>query len=387
MKIVFITNFVHHHQIPIADEFYKLLGVNYTYISTDPLPEWLIKGGYDPTISRPYIIRSYENDQANLKARKLAYEADVVITGSNIESFIKKRIKNRKLTFRYSERWFKKRPWYLSGPKAWINYFSHHIIYKNKPLYMLAASAYTANDAYKIGAYKNKVYKWGYFTRVDDCSIEARSKLNASREGYIPRIMWCARFIRWKHPELPILLASRLKQQGYKFTLDMYGSGEELESTKKLASQVGVHDVVSFCGNHPNEIILQCMREHDIFLFTSDRNEGWGAVLNESMSNGCAVVASNMIGAVPFLINDGENGLIFKSEDLDSLTNQVQRLLNDVNLLRKLSQNAIMTMRDIWSPNTAARRFIILSHLLLEGKDSIYADGPCSKAYPYIIRK
>ena len=52
----------------------------------------------------------------------------------------------------------------------------------------------------------------------------------------------------------------------------------------------------------PNAKILQEMRKHEIFLFTSDRNEGWGAVSNESMSNGCMLVGSDGIGSIPFLV-------------------------------------------------------------------------------------
>ena len=39
---------------------------------------------------------------------------------------------------------------------------------------------------------------------------------------------------------------------------------------------------------------------HIFLLFTSDRNEG--AALNESMNSGCAVVASDAIGSVPYLM-------------------------------------------------------------------------------------
>ena len=33
------------------------------------------------------------------------------------------------------------------------------------------------------------------------------------------------------------------------------------------------------------------MERADIFLFTSDYKEGWGAVLNEAMNARCAIVA------------------------------------------------------------------------------------------------
>jgi len=196
-------------------------------------------------------------------------------------------------------------------------------------------------------------------------------------------IMWCARFLRWKHPELPLMLAKRLKDKGYKFVLDMYGSGVELEHTRNLASELEVLDTVRFLGNLPNDEILKQMRQHEVFLFTSDKNEGWGAVLNESMSNGCAVVASNMIGAVPFLIEDGVSGLVFQSEDIDSLETKVMSLLDNAGYRRTIARNAIDTMRATWSPANAARQFLKLISAIQTGDNSLIPlQGPCSKAKP-----
>lgn len=188
---------------------------------------------------------------------------------------------------------------------------------------------------------------------------------------------------RLKHPELPVMLAKRLKDKGYNFHLDMYGRGDELYPTQQLVKSLAINDNVSFYGSLPNEEILKEMRKHEIFLFTSDRNEGWGAVLNESMSNGCAVVASNLIGSVPFLIQDGENGMVFKSGDLDSLTQKVCYLLDNPTERLEMAKKAIHTMREVWSPANAAKRFVELAHKLLAGEITSYTDGPCSKAYPY----
>lgn len=76
------------------------------------------------------------------------------------------------------------------------------------------------------------------------------------------------------------------------------------------------------------------MLNSDIFVFTSDRNEGWGASLNEAMSSGCACVVSDAIGSSHFLINNEVNGLLFKNKRLSSLQLQIQRLLDD-DMLRK----------------------------------------------------
>ena len=130
------------------------------------------------------------------------------------------------------------------------------------------------------------------------------------------------------------------------------------------------------------------MREHEIFLFTSDKNEGWGAVLNESMSNGCAVVASNLIGSVPYLIEDGENGMIFQSEDIDELEYKVLELIHDKKRRVQMARNAIFTMRNIWSPANAAKQFMELVEALLTNNDKLIPQtGPCSKAYPVYTSK
>lgn len=381
MRLVFITNLVHHHQIPLADEFYRLIGDGYTYIATEKLNDMLIRGGYNPNISRPYIIKAYEKDASGVNIKKLVEEADVVIIGSAPESYVEKRIEERKLTFRYSERWFKSKPWFLSGPRAWMNFYKYHIRHRNKPLYMLAASAFTCRDVNAIGAYKDKVFKWGYFTKVDNFEVDSCPKLNINDDESVPQIMWCARFLKLKHPELAVKLADRLKKEGYKFHLNMYGSGDEFDSTKSLASRLGVDDVLSFRGNLPNEELMKQMRKSEIFLFTSDRNEGWGAVLNESMSNGCAVVASHLIGSVPFLIEDGENGLVFKSGNLDSLVEKVSYLLDNQEERIRIAKSAIATMREIWSPKNAASRFIRLVQAINDRRfEELPKIGPCSKA-------
>ena len=127
------------------------------------------------------------------------------------------------------------------------------------------------------------------------------------------------------------------------------------------------------------------MEQSEIFLFTSDFNEGWGAVLNESMNSACAVVASHAIGSVPFLINDGENGFIYKNGDEDDLFNKVKILLDNPEKRKEISLKAYKTMTETWNAEIAVQRFLLLSKKLLDGEsvNNLFTDGVCNSAIRY----
>ncbi|WP_336533510.1 glycosyltransferase [Bacteroides acidifaciens] len=380
MKIVFYSIVLNHHQAYVADEFYNMLGDEYCFVELIRCLD--MKGATEDYSKRPYLLKAWESVESYRRAMTLAREADVcVFAGYEALIFEKERLKLNKLSFDMGERMLKRGIFNLLSPRILKLFLAYHVNrWKNKPLYKLSCSAYACVDSYKLGMFKSKHYKWGYFTNVDsDFEVGVLQK-GVSTIKKTHSLMWCARFLKLKHPELPIKMASRLKIKGYNFVLDMYGSGVELEKMKQLAKSLDVEDVVNFKGDRPNNEILKAMRQHEIFLFTSDKNEGWGAVTNESMSNGCVIVASDAIGSVPFLVKDRWNGCIFKSCDLDSLYSMVVWLLDNSIERKQLAINAYQTMRDVWSPKRAAENFLQLVDELQSGKDSMIKDGPCSKA-------
>ena len=383
MTITYFSNFLNHHQANVADELYEKLGTDYTFVELCPIYDWLLKGGYSDLSSRPYVLQAWRSPENYRKAEDLALNADVALFGGPETLKLEvMRAKTGKLTFDVGERWLKRGLLNLASPRLLRYFWYYYTVFSKENVYKLCSSAYACGDHYKLYSFKNRCYKWGYFTKVEDFPFETSANFDVSSEETEVHLMWCARFLRWKHPELPVRLARRLKDKGYKFVFDMYGSGVELENVKRLASELEVTDVLRFQGNLPNDKILEQMRQHEIFLFTSDKNEGWGAVLNESMSNGCAVVASDEIGSVPFLVEDGVNGLVFKSEDLDSLETKVMSLLDNADCRRTIAANAMRTMRTLWSPQNAADNLLRLIDDLQAGRDTSIAVGPCSKALP-----
>lgn len=374
--IVFFSNGINQHQIAVADCLYELTEHDYVYVELSPFTGNRVKAGLN-SFCRPYLLKAYANKEAYLRAVQLAKTADVALFGAESLSFEVIRMREGKLSLEVSERWLKRGWLNLFSPRLLRNMWYYHTLFYNKPIYKLCASAYCAKDQYLLHSYQDRCYKWGYFTKVDDFDVEANVK---GKSDTPVSLMWCARFLVWKHPELIVKLARKLKDNGFVLSIDMFGSGIELEKTKKLCKRMDVEDMISFKDNKPNDEILHEMRKHDIFLFTSDKNEGWGAVLNEAMSNGCTVVASNQIGSVPFLIKDGVNGLIFESDNVESLYIKVVSLIENPEERRKMAINAYYTIKNVWSPKVAAYNLLKLIEELKRGHDTIIQEGPCSKA-------
>ena len=391
MKIVFYSLILNNHQANIADELWELTNHQFCFVELANLQAEHRKGDTRDYTDCPYLLRAWESSQSYAKAMILAREAECcVFSGILALPFQKERLKLGRLSFDMSERWLKRGIINLFSPSIFKMFLSYHLGgWGHKPLYKLCCSAFAAQDQRKLLTFKNKCYKWGYFTKVNNDLSKISSRFT---DGQFFSLMCCSRYLKWKHPELPVMMAARLKRLGYKFSLDMYGRGEYESQTKSLVSKLEVEDVVHFMGTKPNDELLQDMQQHHIFLFTSDQNEGWGAVANESMSNGCVLVASDAIGSVPYLVKPNVSGVLFRAprvssgftspdlSALDSLCDKVGYLFDHPSKLQDISRSGVKQIQDIWSPQVAAHRLLRLVECLQQGIDSGFEDGPCSKA-------
>ena len=230
MKIVLLSNYFNRHQMPLSDALFSLTDGNYSFISTTEMSEERRKLGY--TIENiPDYVRNIEikdaDDFDRNECLKIIDDADVVIAGAAPEILLKKRISEKKLTFRYSERLLKK-------GKSVIKYLPRRFRFhrknpKNAPIFLLCTSAYTAADYLSFGLFKNKAYKWGYFPKVrryDNINILLGKKDPA-------KIFWCGRFVDFKHPSLAVKAAERLRDEGYSFKLYLVGAGPKEKEIKE----------------------------------------------------------------------------------------------------------------------------------------------------------
>ena len=63
MKVVFISNFINHHQLPFSKEMIKLIGDGYRFIATEPIAQERLDLGYED-MNRKYsfVVCTYDGE-------------------------------------------------------------------------------------------------------------------------------------------------------------------------------------------------------------------------------------------------------------------------------------------------------------------------------------
>lgn len=376
MKITFVANFMNHHQLPFSNAMSELTNNSYCFVAFTPLPEEQERLGYEDMNQLPFVIRAYEGEDAYAAAMEKILGDDIVIFGSCPDEVVYERYRLGKPFILYSERFFKKGAYRRFIPLTYRKIKNRMLRYRGDKVRVICSSAYLPYDL-KLLHCGLKTYKWGYFPAVkhyDNVDGLIQAKQPAS-------ILWVARLIPLKHPEAPLLMAKRLKAEGYTFQLNLIGNGVLEDKLRRMIAENGLEECVHLLGAMSPERVRDYMEKSRIFLFTSDRNEGWGAVMNEAMNSACAVVAGHMIGSVPFLLKNGENGFVYRDGDIDDLTSKVKLLLDSEERQTRFGKAAYETISGEWSAEVAARRLYALSKALCENTaDPLFESGPCSAA-------
>lgn len=379
MTFTFVSNYINHHQIPLCDALYRELGEDYTFIQTMPMEEERLAMGWGVDLGKlPYVQCLYEAEYECLK--KIA-ESDVVLFGwTGREDIAKARLSTGKTTLRVSERLYREGQWKAVSPRGLVAKYGEHIKYRRQNVCMLCAGAYTASDFHLIGAYPDKMFKWGYFTKLRTYSDEQFE--NMKPQDGVLHIAWAGRFIPLKHPEYVVRLAKKLRDKGYDFCIHMMGDGELEPMIRHDVESSGLSQYFRLYGYTAPEQVRDVMEKCHIHLFTSNYLEGWGAVINEGMNSGCVEVVNAQVGAAPYLIRHGVNGLVYPKDSYEKMEDIVLDIFADWSKYEKMGRAAYETIRDTWNAEHAARELLRFSKALLQGEIAPAQAGPLSAAPP-----
>lgn len=145
------------------------------------------------------------------------------------------------------------------------------------------------------------------------------------RKNLQPKLLWVRSFATLYNPLLALDILALLKNKGFDATLTMVGppKDESLASCKARATQESLP--VTFTGMLSKEAWIALSSQHDIFINTTNFDNTPVSVM-EAMALGLPVVSTN-VGGLPYLIEDGADGLLVPPEDAATFAEAIEKLL------------------------------------------------------------
>ena len=338
MTFAFYLNMISPHQLPLAREVARRVGINnFRYIYTEQLDEERKCMGWNED-----DVKGLRIEQVSPENRLFLESVDFVYTGLRDLDLIKSRLDRQRAVAYYSERWFKPicglpgslrlfKPAYFK--MAWI---LEHLLMRNNRMFYLPQGVHAACDMAQLSGLmsgdlrcmtsapeleferkpggriclKNggdekkycldKMRMWGYY--VEPSKFDALSVQEASKSK--PReikVLWVGRLLNLKRVDTIVRAVgehANLKRADNllpKITLDIYGAGPEESRLKKMAAKYG--DMIKFYPPVPIASVRKLMHEHDVYVLASNSYEGWGAVVCEALEEGMKVIGTYEAGA------------------------------------------------------------------------------------------
>nr|MBQ5604520.1 glycosyltransferase [Bacteroidales bacterium] len=120
------------------------------------------------------------------------------------------------------------------------------------------------------------------------------------------------------------------------------GRLENKERLEILCEELNVSSSVEFVGFvDPLSYYLKA----SIFVLSS-RYEGFGMVLTEAMSQGCACVACDWRGRQADIISNDKEGILCRPNDINDLAYAISRLIKDSNFRKLIQHQAIIKSKE-----------------------------------------
>lgn len=147
-----------------------------------------------------------------------------------------------------------------------------------------------------------------------------------------------------------------VKNKGYQFHIDFYGR-DIAEQCDGLVKELGIEEMVSFCNQ--SRVIEEKYREHNLFIIAS-LWEGFPNVLCEAMCCGLPVLGSR-VSDIPYIMEDGKNGLIFDPKSVDDMADKIIHYLQlDAKKKAQMAKYSEILSQDKFKKSSFLNKYIEL---------------------------
>ncbi len=244
---------------------------------------------------------------------------------------------------------FQKIPLFITFHEVWDNYWFQYLqnpifaslgkqiekMTTRLPMHLIAVSNFTKSQLekkMKIDPSKITVIPGGVKFEVFQATKIEKMK---------NQILYVGRLSPNKRIDVLISAIAKIKTNIPDICLHIVGTGPLLRSLEQLVIHHDLKDGVIFHGFLPEDDLIRLYKSSTLFVLPSVK-EGFGIVLLEAMAAGTPIIAANQKDSATIeLIDDQENGLLFKPNSIDDLADKIIRILKNDELRNKLIKNGV----------------------------------------------
>ncbi|REL24197.1 glycosyltransferase [Rhodohalobacter sp. SW132] len=207
-----------------------------------------------------------------------------------------------------------------------------------------------------------KLDKWKQKVHIIPCSVNADefSADGKAKSDNKIKILHAGRIVAKKGVPDLIRVFHHLTGKIQNIELHLAGDGEELDECKELVKRFSIEEKVVFYGGVSHQKIKNLLNETDIFVLNSRTDEagdmeGTPVTILEAMCMEKAVVSTRHAG-IPYVIEDGENGLLADERDNNGLGRCLQKLIQNNELRIKMGRSARATVIESFSSKVMGQK-------------------------------
>src|SRR5947208_10443200 len=177
-------------------------------------------------------------------------------------------------------------------------------------------------------------------------------------------ILSVARLVEKKGLDDLLAAAEILRLRGYRFRLEIIGTGPLRETLNAQAKRFGLEDRVRLLGAQPYEAVCLAYRRASVFALPcrvaadGDR-DGIPNVLLEAVASGVPVVSTPVSG-IPELVECDRSGLLVEPNNRGILADALDRILESPDLGARLTEAARATLGAHFSLDHCSARLLAL---------------------------
>ncbi|MCL4757117.1 MAG: glycosyltransferase family 4 protein [Rhodocyclaceae bacterium] len=143
-----------------------------------------------------------------------------------------------------------------------------------------------------------------------------------------------------RHKGAHVLVEAVKQIPGLACKVKIYGRlTDDPDYTREIQSRAQGDDRIQFLGGFPNCEIGRIFSELDVLVVPSIWLENTPLVIYSAQASGCPVIGSD-VGGIGSAVAHEQNGLLFPPGDVPALAQQIRRMIEDPEFVKRLGQAA-----------------------------------------------